>query len=68
MTVPGENPVLLHVIDIQVKDIQRKVFGPVAAHEFFGHGVRIVAPAALLISQRPLRRHGQVAGEIRVAS
>jgi hypothetical protein len=51
-----------------MQDIQRQVFGPVAAHDFLRCRIRIVAPAALLIPQRPLRRHGQVAGKIGVAS
>src|SRR5215203_2396719 len=65
--VPGEDPVALHVVDVQVDNIARDVPLPETtrdlAHLFLVH----VGVAALLIPQSPQRRHRGAARELGVA-
>ena len=65
--VPGEDPVAVHVVDVEVDHVARDVPLPETsrdlAHLFFVH----VGVAALLVSQRPQRRHRGAARELGVA-
>ena len=67
MGVESEDAITLHVIYVQMNHIQRQIALAILAHNLFDHGVRIIAPATLLIAQRPHWRHRRVAGQIRIA-
>src|SRR5215212_4504991 len=65
--VPGEDPVAVHVVDVEVDDVAGDVPLPETAgdlaHLFFVH----VGVTALLVSDAPQRRHRGAARELGVA-
>src|SRR5208283_5193286 len=68
LRIPGEDTVAVHVVNVEMKNVQRQVIGAIAGDNLLGDLVREIAPAALLIAQRPLRGHGQMAGQIGVTA
>ena len=64
---PGEDPVVVHVVDVQVDHVEGEIVGAIAIDELFDGGVRVVAPAALLMAERPARRQRHVAGQVGIA-
>jgi hypothetical protein len=65
--VPREHPVAVHVVDVEVERVARDV----ALAEAGRHRAQLVrarvAPARLLVAERPQRRHRRAACERRVA-
>ena len=50
-----------------MNDVERQIVFAIFADNFFNHRVGIIAPATLLVPQRPQWRHRHVPGEVRVA-
>src|SRR5919112_2244318 len=65
--VPGKDAVAVHVVNVEVEGVARDV----ALAEVAGHLAHLalihVAVAALLVAQRPHRRHRSAPGQLRVA-
>ena len=65
--VPGEDPVSVHVIYVEVDHVARNVFLPKGIGDFPNFFFRHVAVATLMVPERPLRRHRGSAGKLGVA-
>jgi len=66
--IESEDAITVHVVDVEMHYVERQVALAILVHNFFNHRIRIVAPATLLIAERPERRHRHVAREVRVAA
>ena len=66
--IEGEDAIAVHVIDVEMNHVERQIAFAILVHNFFDHRVGIIAPAALLITQRPERRQRHVAGEIGITA
>src|SRR5207247_8224930 len=66
--IPGEQAVALLVMNVQIQHVKRQVVLSILAHYFFRYSLRVIAPAALLIAQRPHRRQRHVTGQLPVAA
>src|SRR5262249_6828598 len=66
--VEGEDPIAVHVIDVEMHDVERQVAPAIFVHNFFDHRVGVITPATLLIAECPKRRQRHVPGEIGVAA
>ena len=66
--VPGKHAIALHVIDVEMNHIERQIAFAILADNFLDHRVRVITPTALLIAERPQRRHWHVTGEIGVTA
>ena len=65
--VPGKDPVAVHVVDVKEDHIARDVPLPELPRDLAYFFLGFVAPAALLVAERPLGRHGDAAGKLSVA-
>ncbi len=54
-------------MDIEVEHIERQIVRAVFSNHLLGHGIRIITVPALLIAERPHRRHRHVPGKVGVA-
>ena len=56
LVVPREDPVLVHVVDVEPQGVARNVVRAVASAELLHLVLRVGVPPALVIPQRPQRR------------
>jgi len=63
--IEGENPEVIHVIDVEPDDIARNAPDAKLTRDLPCPIIRRVAPAALLKTERPLRRQRHPAGQLR---
>src|SRR3989442_4929147 len=66
--VEREHAIFMHVMNVEVDDVKRKIALAVLPHHFFDDRFRIVTVATLLHAQRPKRRHRHMAGQIGIAA
>ena len=65
--VPGKQPVVVHVVDVVPQGADRDVGGGELGGQFPEFRLVLIAPAALVIAQRPQRRQRRSTGQCRVA-
>ncbi len=68
MFIESEDSITVHVIDIEINNVERQVTLAILIHHFLNHRVRVIAPATLLMAERPKWRHRHMTGEVRVAA
>ena len=66
--IEREDPIAVHVIDVEMNDVEWQISFAILVYNFFNHRVGIVTPAALLIAESPKRRQRHVARQVSVAA
>src|SRR6476620_4784260 len=68
ISIPGEHAIILHVVDIEMKHVERQIALAIFADNFFRHRIGIIAPATLLVPERPNGWHWHTSGEFCVTT
>src|SRR5687768_6624571 len=68
LLIESEHAIAAHVIDVEMHHVERQIAFAILAHDFLNHRVRVVAPATLLITERPQRRQGHVTSQVGVTA
>src|SRR6185369_3279719 len=66
--VESEDAITVHVIDVEMYDVEREVATAILVHDFFDHRVRVVTPPTLLVAECPQRRQRHMSGQVCVAA
>src|SRR6266478_5568366 len=66
--VEGEIPIRLHIVNIKMEHIERNIPPPVFAYHLCSDSLGIITPPALLVAERPHRRHGHVSRKVSIAT
>jgi hypothetical protein len=53
--VPGKNAVAIHVVDVQMHNVERNASGPKFGNQGTDDSLRIITPPALMVAQGPIR-------------
>ncbi|MEI2692696.1 MAG: hypothetical protein V9H69_24415 [Anaerolineae bacterium] len=67
LLIPGETAEAIHVVDVQVERVQRNAAGAELGRQLAHRGLVGIAPARLVVAQRPQRRQRHAAGQLAVA-
>src|SRR5258708_8202328 len=66
--IEREHAVTVHVMNVEIDYVQRKITFAILPHHLLDHGLRIVTVATLLTAERPQRRKWNMAGQVSIAT